>query len=298
MSTARSASNNNKQSKVINLNRREKLRNLLLSKFVKKYKLNPSDKQVLAEIDSFLHRKNLTEKDLICLDGRINSIVNSRSEHENLARNLSNDPAVRDRPEQMKLPEIKGQTDAVSVRSNNSRLSGASKFSKFSAKKLTYNGISRDEIPDDLSDLDARDPIKRVELPEGVNEWKAINEFNQKLYEQDKINEKVKDKEVKRRCREDLDNQVRQKLERLNNDHLMAREYDTILLKHLEYLESVEKAKQEAMRQKILKEKENRDRQMKDEQRRKRTEKKEERTYDRGLSVYLTSKELKGGHGD
>ena len=75
------------------------------------------------------------------------------------------------------------------------------------------------------------------------DEWNAMAQYNKKLFEEEKINEKIKDREVKRRTKEDLDNQVKQKLKREYEESLKAKEYDKALLKHLKDLEEIERKK-------------------------------------------------------
>jgi len=98
---------------------------------------------------------------------------------------------------------------------------------------------------------------------------------------------KLKDMEIKRRTKDDLDNQIRQKLRRLNEDQLKNKEYDHILLAHCDHLSDLEAQKQMQMKQKVLKEKDNRDKQLKDEKVRKRIEVVKEKKYDRELVKHL-----------
>jgi len=94
---------------------------------------------------------------------------------------------------------------------------------------------------------------------------------------------KYKDKEMKKRTKEELDTQVKEKLRRLNDDYKKNKEYDHILIHHCDFLSGVEKGKVDEMKARIFKEKENRDIQLKQEKRRKRDEKKKNMVFEKEL---------------
>lgn len=145
---------------------------------------------------------------------------------------------------------------------------------------------------EELAELEAEEEaakphFERMDFSAEGDEWNAMAQYNKKLFEEEKINEKIKDREVKRRTKEDLDNQVKQKLKREYEESLKAKEYDKALLKHLKDLEEIERKKKEALKQQVLREKENRDAQMKDEYTRKRLEVLREKKFDRELIDHL-----------
>ena len=86
--------------------------------------------------------------------------------------------------------------------------------------------------------------------------WNAFNNVNRRLYEQERYEDKAKDKEVKRRTKEDLDNQIKHKLLRLEEDKIKNSEYHTILVKHIDNLNGLEDEKQARIKSKVMKEKE------------------------------------------
>jgi hypothetical protein len=116
---------------------------------------------------------------------------------------------------------------------------------------------------------------------EGDDEWNKIVKYNQKLYQEENFNNKLKDIEIKKRIKEDLDNQIRQKLKRNKDEVVKEREYDEIILNHCNFMEDLEKQRQMETRERLAKEKENRDKQLIDEQKRKKMEIMKEKKYDR-----------------
>lgn len=56
--------------------------------------------------------------------------------------------------------------------------------------------------------------------------------YNRKVFEDQIKEERIKDNELKRRNREDLDLQIKQKLRKEYEDELKEKEYDNILREH------------------------------------------------------------------
>jgi hypothetical protein len=92
---------------------------------------------------------------------------------------------------------------------------------------------------------------------------------------------RLKDLEIRKRIREDLDNQIRQKLKRNFEEIQKNKEYDDIVLEHCDFLEDLEKRRTLEAKEKILKEKANRDKQIEDEKFRKSVEILKEKKYDK-----------------
>ena len=90
------------------------------------------------------------------------------------------------------------------------------------------------------------------------------------MYEKQLKEEREKDAEIKRRTKEDLDNQIKQKLKREYEGVLREKEEEKIFQDHLKHIDELEREKQEALRKQILREKNNRDAQIRDEYVRKR----------------------------
>jgi len=123
--------------------------------------------------------------------------------------------------------------------------------------------------------------IERFDFPNAQDEWNAIVKYNRKLYDEEQKNNKLKDLEIRKRIREDLDNQMRQKLKRNYEEQVKNREYDEIMINHCRYLDEMEKKRNQEIKERIVKEKENRDKQVQDEKLRKKTEQLKEKKYDR-----------------
>jgi len=278
----------NPREKLINVQKREKLKGLLITKFMKKYGIKNVENILQQEISKFLEGEVLTDADLKRLDEKLRKILEESQENENLKRNLTsnlldvnqNNIEEKSNRSEVILPDL-NKAESMSVHSKNSKMSGASHLSKFNEKGA--NQAVNDEDNLDLLSESSRKPIKRFDFSSEGDEWNAICQYNRKLYEEEKKLNKIKDWELKRRTKEDLDNQIRQKLNRMHDEQLKNREYDQIQYNHTLFMNDLERQKQIDMKNKILKEKDNRDKQMKDEKLRKRIELAKERKYDKEL---------------
>jgi len=230
--------------------------------------------------------EKLTESDLKQLDDKIKSIISKQRETDDLKRNLSKEPGERaNTTNNLVLPEIeKLKQDNVSVRSHHSKMSGVSNISKLDNKKKAENQFIAGDMEERMSCYSGtRGEMTRMDFNKEGDEWNAIAQFNQKQFAKEKVLNKYKDKEIKKRTREELDTQVKEKLRKFNNESHKNQEYDHILLQHVDFLSKAEKEKLNEFKKKIMNEKENRDIQLKEEKIRKRDEKKKERQFDKEL---------------
>lgn len=290
---------NSQQPTLINFQKREKLKQLLVTKFMKKYHLKTNEPFIEEEVKNFLHKETLTDNDLKRLDKKIFEILQKKYSLNQLENYLKGDevksPDLQYSPEtndSKYKEELKGtqrihtampnkrDTDAMSVKSG---LSGASKLSQAKPKKKE---LTEDDL-ELLSVTSHKEPVNRVIFSNEKDEWNAINKYNQQVFEQDKINERFKDKEVKRRTKEDLDNQIKQKMLLQNEERMKTREYDKIAIDHVDEMNKLEAQRKREQKEKMLREKENRDAQRLDEKKRKKVEELKNKKYEKELRKLL-----------
>lgn len=274
----------------INYQKREKLKYLLITKFMKKYNLKQNEPFIEEEVKNFLHKETLTDNDLQKLDKKIFDLLEKKYSLQNIEQNLKNDNGYNDMRDNISqyggsqcsekrvktALSRKGDDDARSVRSG---LSGASKLSQVKPKKKELC----EEDLDNLSVTSHREPVHRISFENEKDEWDAINKYNQQVFLQDKIVEREKDKEIKRRTREDLDNQIKQKMILQNDERIKNKEYDKITIDHVAMMNKLEAQRRREQKEKMLREKDNRDAQRIDEKKKKRIEELKNRKYDKEL---------------
>ena len=123
------------------------------------------------------------------------------------------------------------------------------------------------------------------------NEWDAINKYNRELYEQEIEEKKQKIIFDKRRLKEDLENQMKEKLRKEYEGILEERKYKQFFNEHNKQMETIEKEKEEALHKKFLLEKKVREEQVKAKKIRERLEMLREKKFDMN-AVKLVKKVL------
>jgi hypothetical protein len=281
---SRSKDNTKTQQSLVNVQKREKLKSLLITKFMKKYGVKNPERLLEQEISKFLQGEKLTDNDLKRLDDRIKSLLEEKCSQETLRHNLQNVTDAHNYTN-IKLPDI----ETMSVKSKHSKMSGASNLSKFNEHGVNYNPLPAEVNFEALEFEPQKAPCDRLDFTNEGDEWNAIAVYNQRMFEEEKRMNKIKDYEVKRRTREDLDNQIRHKLKRLNAEQLETQEHDIQVLEHLDFLNQLELEKQAEYRKKMLVEKDNRDKQLKDEKTRKKIEINKNKKYEKELVKALVT---------
>ena len=115
-------------------------------------------------------------------------------------------------------------------------MSGASDLDKFDDRNL--GDQMRDEEMKDFQKLNLGVKEKEnnkidFDFSKYADEWDAINMYNKKKFEEDKKREKIKDHEMKLRTRNDLDNQIKQKIKKQYEEKLREKEGDKLFQEHL-----------------------------------------------------------------
>lgn len=275
--------------------KREKLKNLIIQNLTKKYGFKELLPVIVDEVDTFIHCNNLSDRDLKNLDKRIQHLIEEKGlgskklsrSVDNQNRKISTAPVNQLTGKGLLETETNSQPDPV-VQSNNMNITKMSQHSNLSEIFRTGNTLNKNDpyVPEEELIKPKKVP-HQFEFEHEEDLWNAFNNVNRRLYEQEKIEEKRKDKEIKRRTKEDLDNQIKHKLIRLEDERMKNSEYHGILIKHIDHLNKLEEEKQNKIKQKILKEKENRDKQMWDQNYKKKVEKIKQRKYENQLLEYI-----------
>ena len=271
--------------------KRDKLKTLLFEKICKKYGISNQQSFILNEIDSFVKGNNLTDKDLKQFDKKINILLKEKGLLNKVSKSVDSKPKCNNLVEDCNnkiAQEINKNTIENESKElmNATRMSGASQLSNLFNNTSKLKNRNDPEVPEEELIKPKRKP-HRFEFEHEEDMWNAFNNVNRRLYEQEKLEEKIKDKEIKRRTKEDLDNQIKHKLIRLEEERQKGDEYHGILIKHLDNLNKLEEDKQARIKNKILKEKENRDKQMWDQNYKKKLEKIKLRKYENQLLSYI-----------
>ena len=298
----------NQRERLLNLQKRQKLKDLLITKFMQKYKIKNYEKIMEDEITKFLQGEKLTERDLKKLDTKIRNLLEATDAKERLKKRLTQSFQENQLKKDI-LPKIETNKlnidNTLSPRIINPRpiilnteqigntLEPRSLSTSMKNPLNTFCSRRKYKKPEEeLAELEAefakdeemnKKNIKRLDFSKEGDEWNAIALYNRKIYEDQIKQEKLKDEELKRRNKADLDLQVKQKLRRDYEEELKEKEYDKMMKEHQKELDEIDRKKQEDIKKQVLKEKESRDEQMRQNYMMKRIEYLKEKKFEKSL---------------
>ena len=294
----------NQRERLLNLQKRQKLKDLLITKFMQKYKIKNFEKALEDEITKFLQGEKLNDQDLKRLDIKIRGLLKEKATKdrlkEKLTQSLQNKNDILPKIESKNIddntlapritsPKLKILTTEPIVNTLQKKSLSTSTYSPIN----TYGSKRRYKNPEEeLAELEAefakdeqanKRSYKRLDFSGEGNEWSAIAKYNRKIYEDQIKSEKLKDEELKRRNKADLDLQIKQRLKQEYENELKEKEYDKIMEAHQKELDEMEKKKQEALKKQLMKEKESRDEQIRQNYILKRIETLKEKKFEKSL---------------
>ena len=290
----------NQRERLLNLQKRQKLKDLLITKFMQKYGINNPEQILEDEITKFLQGEKLNDIDLKRLDLKVKNLLRQKASKEKLKNSLTQSLQENTiNQNQVVLPKIETKKDIDStispkiIKNQPTRLS-TEPTNKLEPQKLSSSvyaplntfgpknyKIKYKKPEEELAELEkefAEEEEKknknyeRLDFTSEGDEWSAIAKYNRKIYEDQIKEERIKDNEIKKRNKADLDLQIKQRLRKEYEDELKEKEYDNIIKDHQKKMDELEKEKQEQIKLQIMREKESRDEQMRQNYMKKRIE--------------------------
>ena len=326
----------NPRERLMNTQKRQKLRDLLIDRFSHKYNIGNNTYLIEDEITKFLQQEKLNDVDLQRLDARIKRIIsqnisqknlkesltknlnyNQQSENEQNQLNLEHEESIYPTNYQPPIESTINQSQLKNANLNKSNKSNLRSASYKNARPLssqTY--IRNDKInlakdkskykspEEELAALEAelkaeeeRDlrekgyyhelnndlNLQNLDFSKYGNEWAAMAAYDKKIYEQQILDEKIRNNQLKKRTKYELDEQVKEKIKKEYEDELKEKEYDKLFKEHQKELDKIEKEKEELIRQQYLREKASREAQLKDNYVRKRIDELKEKKFDKKI---------------
>lgn len=297
----------NQRERLLNLQKRQKLKDLLITKFMQKYGIKNADEILEEEIGKFLQGEKLNDQDLRRLDNKIRNLLKEKATKERLKEKLtqslqgipSNTKDILPKIDSNNIEEntispkiINPQPRILNTEPSNTLQPKNLSCSSYNPKK-TFNSRRIYKKPEEeLAELEAEfakdekekeKNFKRLDFSEDGDEWSAIAKYNRKLFEDQIKYEKMKDEELKKRNKADLDLQIRQRLKQEYENELKEKEYDKIMEEHQKEMDELERKKQDAIKKQVMREKESRDEQMRQNYIKKRIEILKEKKFEKSL---------------
>ena len=309
----------NPRERLLNLQKKQKLKDLLITKFMQKYGIKHPEVILEDEISKFLQGEKLTDNDLKRLDAKVKKLLKEKTSKENLKTTLSQNLQSSDlnrvntlNSQNVEINRNLGRSlNQETLNQNFAKSNGRSSsqtqilnteptvqkkrgYTPVASNydKTTRFGIKYKKPEEELAELEAEfaleetkknERYQRLDFSNEGDEWSAMAKYNRKIYEQQIEDEKIRDKEMQRRNRADLDLQIKQRLKKEYEEELKEKEYDKLMQEHQKKMDELEKEKAEKIQQQIQKEKEIRDEQMKDNAIRKRIEVLKDKKFERSL---------------
>ena len=303
--------------RLVNLQKKQKLKDLLITKFMQKYGIKHPEKILEDEINKFLQGERLTDNDLKRLDNKVKKLLEEKAAQENLKNTLSQSVQPNDVNRintlgpQNELPRnlgkslnqetlnqnfaksgVKGssQTQALNTEPTAQKDSGyapAASNNRKSSRRVKYRNKEEElaalEAEFAVEEAKKNQRYQRLDFTEEGDEWAAMAKYNHKMYQQQIENERIRDKELQRRNLEDLDLQIKQRYKKQYEEELKEKEFAKLMQEHQKKLDQIEREKAEKIRQQIEREKEMRDEQRKENEIRKKIEVLKDKKYEKAL---------------
>ena len=330
----------NPRERLMNTQKRQKLRDLLIERFSNKYNLGNNKQLIEGEITKFLQQEKLNDVDLQRLDNRIKRIISENISQKNLKDNLTknlNYNLHSDNEQNQALNQNFQQEESIypanyqpppvestinqglnkSLNQNKSKLRSSSYKNDNNLRPLSSQTYIRNDklnltknrnkynnpeeelaaLEKELAAEEERElrekgyyhelnndlNLNKLDFKKYGNEWAAMAAYDKKIYEQQLLDEKIRNRQLKKRTKADLDDQIKAKIKKEYEDELKEKEYDKLFKEHQKKLDEIEREKEELIRQQYLREKQSREAQLKDNYVRKRIDELKDKKFDKKI---------------
>ena len=307
---------------LINQPKRKKLKNLLMTKFIEKYNIKEPNEFLDLVVTQFIQGEKLNDIDLKKLDlkiNRLNKEFNNKSERKNTLQNLSSIPLkteininknsssnilnnfsnkknIKNKNKANQIKNLKNNFPSLTP-SNKMISRTESNIFKTKGENQYLNTISRNKIKtpeEELAELEKElteeqleenknKKYKRIDFTYQGDEWSAIVNYNKNMYQRQLKEEKMKDLEMKKRTKQCLDIQIKEKLKNKLNDKLKEKEFDEKINLYTKQLDQIQQDKLKKISEQINRLKIDRDNILKNETLKKKIEKLKEKKFEKNL---------------
>ena len=308
---------------LINQPKRQKLKNLLMTKFMQKYNIKDPNEFLDLVLTQFIQGERLNDFDLKKLDlkiCRLNKEFNNKNQNRNKLENYSTMPLkteininhihnndLLNNLREEKNIKIKNKANQIKNLKNefpslkpNSKTFARTESNIFKSKENSCytSPINRKMIKSPEQELEELEKemteeelmlekkkkrYKRIDFGYQGDEWSAIVNYNKNLYQRQLREEKIKDLETKKRTKECLDIQIKEKLKNQLDDKLKDKEFDEKIKLHTKQLDEKREEKLKKISEQINQLKIDRDNILKNENMKKEIEKLKEKKFEKNL---------------
>ena len=264
----------NPREKLLNVQKRERLKGLLITKFCRKYGIEHPEEILEDEVERFLTGEKLTEADIQRLDTKIRNLLIERGKLPNLNNNL-NDINITNQSQVFRSPNINNPNYQSTINTlntlNPNNYQNDAQNILVSQSQVIQHGKRKIYLDpeEELADLEAEEAaanpkIDKIDLSIYGNEWNAINRYKKLMNDLEDEERRMREEDTKRRLQEDLKKQMKEKYRRIYEEELEDKEYKRILEEHAAKLREMDRQKEIALEKQKEKLRESRAAQMED----------------------------------
>lgn len=277
-SVKHTAAQNKNAEKALNIQKREKLKNLLVTKLIKKLNCPLEEKFILREVTKFIQKEKLTENDLALFEVTLKKAIEERANKEKLKENIVNEKDTS-------LANINPNANVIDLEEDKMSIANISHISHKSHAKeqLAYEEINNFELRK-LLNAQKKRPLDNANVP---RDWATLEKYKDVVEKEIIKNEKIIGIEKKKVTKEMLDKQLKEKESKALNENNREEVYHRMLMSNVEKLTQEEMKRQNEIKEKKLKEKELRDTQIQEHINKKKNEFVDDRLFDKTMSIFF-----------
>ena len=264
----------NPREKLLNVQKRERLKGLLITKFCRKYGIEHPEEILEDEVERFLTGEKLTEADIQRLDTKIRNLLIERGKLPNLNNNL-NDINITNQSQVFRSPNINNPNYQSTINTlnalNPNTFQNDAQNILTSQSQVIQKGKRKIYLDpeEELADLEAEEAannpkVEKIDLSIYGNEWNAINKYKKLMNDLEDEEQRIREEDTKRRLKEDLKKQMKEKYRRIYEEELQDKEYRRIIEDHAKKLREMDRQKEIALEKQKEKLRESRAAQMED----------------------------------
>ena len=282
----------NPRERLLNIQKRERLKGLLITKFCRKYGIEHPEEILEGEVEKFLNGQKLTEADIQRLDAKIRKLLIEKNQLSNLQNDLNtqNENIGRQNLTNPNVtnPNYQNTMNTLNTLNPTTFQNDAQNMLNLENENLKKGKKVYLDPEEELADLEAEEAaanpkVEKIDFSQYGNEWNAINKYKKLMYELELEEEKIREEDTKRRLKEELQNQMKEKYRKIYEEELKDAEYKKILQEHAAKMREIDRQKEIALEKQKEKLRESRKAQIEDKRILERIEELKTKRYERRL---------------
>ena len=278
--------------RLIKIQKQEKLKGLLITKFCRKYGITKPEKKIEKEIKNFVQGEKLTKADLDKLEDRIKQLLKEQqlqNQNKNLTEINMTEPNENLNKENNTLrSQIINTMPNLSNEKNTIRNMTMSVDVKNNKKK--YSNMYEELAALEAEESAFKPKLKKIDFSKYGNEWAAMNIYSKLLYDQQLKEIAIKEKEDQDNLHKILAKQIEDRNKKIEEEKKYEKEYKKTMRMHRRKLDEIEREREKALEEQKNKILQSRLVQIEDNKKRKKLEELKDKKWER-LQVLKYKKE-------